>query len=488
MAENTAGTSESSITLTSLKDLGQFFSPQTEDSQTEEPKNTNPTVYNNTYTLIALMMYLTGIEKRHFENHDPDIYKEFEKYEKNPNARIIRNLCMIRTSLIRHGPRIADAFYYDIKNLSTLPDLIPTDAVMQLSADGIELQKSKPDVTTYIIAINRELSNRVNNIQTLFPDWLNWDYIRPLFIMPNGMKNEGVKDAREFYNNNFRLLPFQIYINWDGNSRGNLFSNDAKFVTVLYENHEDRFENKSLVVEIQNDLVTDLYEFIGDHSKSIMVVDCENVDPVKLAAALSSFTPAQRSHIYKVMLFDSEYTTSTWATFCKTGITENFNSEHYMVGRVVEHKSQVDMTLAARTCKEVYQNDVDSVILVSSDSDYWALINTLSEVDFLVMLEWDKTGGAIVDTLKNNHYSYCYLDNFCINGAYNIKMNTVLSEAQYRLDSMVDFNAHDFLDQILHNTWVNFTDKEKKNFYDRYLKNMRLKIDTDGNVRIVIEP
>jgi hypothetical protein len=43
------------------------------------------------------------------------------------------------------------------------------------------------------------------------------------------------------------------------------------------------------------------------------------------------------------------------------------------------------MALAARTCQEVYKNGVDSVVLVSSDSDYWASIQTLSDIDFMVL-------------------------------------------------------------------------------------------------------
>ena len=114
----------------------------------------------------------------------------------------------------------------------------------------------------------------------------------------------------------------------------------------------------------------DIYNFLADAGKAIMVVDCENSDPVKLAAALSSLSPSSKAKLSKILLFDSEYTTSSWGILAQAG---NFPVEHVTVLRLNEKKSQVDMTLATRTCKEVYTNAVDSVILVSSDSDYAVL-------------------------------------------------------------------------------------------------------------------
>ena len=61
--------------------------------------------------------------------------------------------------------------------------------------------------------INRELSNRINTVQSLFPEWINWKYIRDLFLMPNGMKPEGVKQAGYEYNKNRNKYPFHCYIN-----------------------------------------------------------------------------------------------------------------------------------------------------------------------------------------------------------------------------------------------------------------------------------
>lgn len=42
-----------------------------------------------------------------------------------------------------------------------------------------------------------------------------------------------------------------------------------------------------------------------------------------------------------------------------------------------------------------YKNDVDSFVIVSSDSDYWGLISSLPDAHFLVMIEREKCGPDI---------------------------------------------------------------------------------------------
>lgn len=185
--------------------------------------------HNSKYNIVSLVAYLIGVEKRHFENEvEPPQLDIFEALERDKNARIVRNLCRIRTAFEQNYSKIRSEFYYSMKNLGSLPELIPTDAVEQLVRDGVSLQKSKPDNDTYLIAINRELSNRIANCKTLFPDWINWNYIKPLFLMPNGMKPEGLKTAWGEYNRDRNRYPYQCYMNWTGETAGNILYSDDK--------------------------------------------------------------------------------------------------------------------------------------------------------------------------------------------------------------------------------------------------------------------
>ncbi len=470
--------------LKSLQDLQQLLDspPPAEGTAEVAPRYTDR--YNNTYDLVALMMYLMGVEETRFTTHDPDLSEHFNKYEKREPAKIIRNLCRVRTALMQNFIRIVNAFKQDLVNLASIPDLVPSESVNYLEYLRINIQKSRPNAMEYIITINKEVSNRINNVKSYFPDWVNWDYIRPLFIMPNGMKPDGVKAAADYYNSDRNRYPYQCWMEWSRSGVGNIFFSDYKFVTLLYESHEDYFENRSLVTAAGDILLGNLNDFLEDHERTLIVVDCENSDPIKLAAALSSLPPMQKDAIHKVMLFDSDYTTSAWTTLCNTGITREFTFERIVVERLYEHKSLVDMRLAVNTTQEILLNHVDSVILISSDSDYWALIRSLPDTDFMVMLEKMKSGQTIRDALEQEGYTYCFIDDFCTAASYTIKTRTIQHAIQTQLDEMVHFNAREMLNNVMKSTWLEMTEKEKENFYDRHLKNMRLVIDKEGNASI----
>ena len=59
-----------------------------------------------------------------------------------------------------------------------------------------------------------------------------------------------------------------------------------------------------------------------------------------------------------------------------------------------------------------YKNDVDSFVIVSSDSDYWGLISSLPDAHFLVMIEREKCGPDMKEALADSGIFYCYLDDF----------------------------------------------------------------------------
>ena len=502
------------ITTNNLADLSKLLGALEENpDDTDTPQAPSPLekkiafneFRNSTYTIVSLMAYLIGIGKEHFgeENAAPFLLTSYDALEQNKNARIIRNLCRIRTAMERNYKAIVSEFRVNIKNIGSVPDLIPSDAVTTLEQDGVRIYKSKPDIDEYLISINIEMSNRINTVSDLFPEWIKWDYIRPIFLMPNGTKKDGIKKAGEYYNADRRRYPFQCWINWDAvavsiDSKGNILYNDEKFVTILYERHEDMFENLSLVRDAGNHTMRNLDNLLERSKKCIIVVDCENSDAVKLAAALSSLPSDQLSKISKVMLFDSEYTTDQWRTLVDRSLNmavyekSSLELEHIVVPRLNQNKSQCDMSLAVQTCREVYTSGVDAVILVSSDSDYWAMIQQLDGVKFLVMLEKRKTGLAIMDTLTVHDIPFCFIDDFCTAASYTIKTTTLINGIQEQINQVLDgksekpFNVREMLDTALQDSWITMTDKEKEAFYARYLLHLKMSVDADGKVNIRI--
>ena len=107
---------------------------------------------NSTYNVVSKMAFLLGVEKRHFENeHEPPKMEWYEKLHNDKNARIIRNLCALRTALERNYAAIYKQMRYELKNLHSMPDLIPQSSLLELLEDGIAVEKSNYQPNQYII-------------------------------------------------------------------------------------------------------------------------------------------------------------------------------------------------------------------------------------------------------------------------------------------------------------------------------------------------
>ena len=102
----------------------------------------------------------------------------------------------------------------EYRGLLSMPEILPTSSMQQLSNDGISfIKKSSTKLCHHIIEINRLISDRINNCKSLFPIWINWAYIKELFIMPNGLTEDGTKDAADIYYASLSYYPYQMYIN-----------------------------------------------------------------------------------------------------------------------------------------------------------------------------------------------------------------------------------------------------------------------------------
>lgn len=452
---------------------------ENEEIKTEEQKEAD--YPNSTFLVVSKVGYLLGVPSEIFERGQLDI-EHYQKMDQNKNARIIRGLCILRNNIEQNYSKINAAFRNDIKNLHTLPEYIDQNAIRRLAVDGIQIIKANYPLDRYVIDLNTQIANRINNCQSLLPIWLNWSYIRSLFIMPNGTKPEGVKRAGNEYNAHRGDYPFQVYLNWGGSRQGNILYNDKKFVSLLYEENEDYFQDMSKVTDAGNLCKDGIYTFLNRSQRAALVVDCENSDPYKLYAMLNNLNEnALLEKIVKIILFDDVNASSAWDVL---GDFTKIPVEHIMLERVKQDKSFLDIRLSVGVCKEFYQNSIDSFLLASSDSDYWGLIPTLEDAHFLVLVEEEKVSGAIRRTMEDAGITYCYLDDFCTGNSNEIKEHALLKELRQRLEAEVNFNIRDMLQEVFDITRADMTKGEKDQFYTRYIKPMHIEIDADGEVYI----
>ena len=282
----------------------------------------------------------------------------YDKLDLQKRARIVRNLCIIRTALEHNFGKLNDGIRNQYRTIHSMTEYIPQESVLQLSQDCVMVfRKSSPYLGQYIIDINRLISDRINNCRDLFPTWLNWEYLKSLFIMPEGLSEEGIKrGANEFFTH-LECYPYSVYMNWAPYDCGNILYSDKRFVTLLYEWNYDQFTQLNKVEDAGEYVTGNIYDFIENGKTVYFLVDCENSNPYNLCAALEALDQEYRGKVAKVILFDDIHTSTAWQ------ILDEYVSvpvERVLIERIKENKSLVDIRLAMRVSQEHYKNSVDS--------------------------------------------------------------------------------------------------------------------------------
>ena len=439
-----------------------------------------------TTDVVSKFAYLIGVRKKVFENqYEAPQLQWYEQLEKDKRARIIRNLCVLRNSIELNFGKINRELRSRYRTIYSMKEYIPPDSVMQLTADGITVfRKSNTHLGQHIIEINRLIGDRINNCKELFPTWLNWDYLRDLFIMPNGLTEDGIKSAANEFFSHLECYPYRVYMNWVPYDCGNILSSDKKFVSLLYEWNHDHFVQYNKVEDVSDYVTGNIYDFIRDGNRISFFVDCENSDPYNLYAALAGLDRTYTEKITSIILFDDVHTSTAWKVL-EDHLTVPV--EHILIDRVKENKSLVDINLAMRASREYYQNQADSFVIVSSDSDYWGVITNLTDARFLVMVEHGKCGPDIRAALDEKGIFYCYIDEFHSARSEAIQKDAVFREMLRYLQEHLNFNFNDMLDSALTATRANMTADERRRFFERYVRTFQAAMDKDGNLQITLK-
>ncbi len=231
---------------------------------------------NNTYEIVSAVGYLIGVDKEKFEKeYTPLALPVYEKLDRDKNARIIRHLCIIRTKIELNFRAISMEMRNGIHSIINMPDYVPAESINSLYADGVSFYKSSnKKLNQHVIEINKHISNRINNCKYLFGSWIKWEYIKNLFIMPNGLDEAGTAEAADIYYKNKMLYPYQMYINWIPQQEGNILANDKKFMLLLYKWNGDIFNDYSKVSDAGEYVKTNIHDFISQSNRLVLIVVC----------------------------------------------------------------------------------------------------------------------------------------------------------------------------------------------------------------------
>ena len=453
-------------------------------NEAEESKPEYIPLKDHKYVIVSRVAYLIGINEHYFAN-EGKLYKQeiFDQMKINKNARIIRNLCLLRTRIERAYQLINNAIKSGRRNVFLMEEYVPQDALTSLSNDGVRLSVKDGAAPVYaIIEINKLISDRINNCKTLFPTWLRWDYLKDIFVMPDGLTVAGATAEAKVYYEHLEVYPFKAYVNIPATPNGNILLNDRKFVSLLYEWNANTFTDVTKVMDVSDYVKSSIYDFIDKGNKIDIIVDCENSDVFNFISMLRSLEwDDHLEKINQIILINDVHTSIGWPELSAyTDIPVN----HMMTERIKSDKSVVDAELITTVYEECYDNGVDSFVLLSSDSDYWTLIKRLKKAKFLVMVEHMKCGPDLKNALEENSIFYCYLDDF-----YSGEETDTIKKAllmKYLSDQLKerDFNLKEIFSNALWDMRLNMTEGEKNQFFAQHLKNIKLNISENGTVEL----
>lgn len=437
----------------------------------------------DTKDLVAAIAYMIGIKKHIVEQcFDEECHDLLERLYSDKSMTVIRYLCKLRTTLMFRFKKTDDEMRFNLKNLHKL-EWYDTDNIKQLEKWDIPIIKTNYRSELYMEDFNRLITENIDKCKAFFPDWVNWSYIRDLFVIPSYKKSAVVKKEFEKFMKKTEYYPFQMYIHWEPEDCGSLLYTDGKFLSIIYKQHNDVFTDFTKYKDAHDETKNNIYSFIKDSYRVAIAVDCENSDVYKLYSVLKNLDQHELLKIEKIVLYDDYHTNCGWDWL---GKFTNIPVEHVMVERVTDQKSLVDIKMTAGVCRDYYENNITSFIIVSSDSDFWGLISSLPNADFLVMYEYSKCGSAIKKALSDHDIYYCSIDDFCSGNIEDLKKAVLFDTLEKYLPDILYINGKELVKQIYTETRINATEKEMQNFYNLYVKTLRLKVDVEGNFSVEI--
>ena len=488
-----------------------YFSDELLENDTQNEDTAFENYRKNIVTIIA---YLIGVPDEKFAVPDRFELDEYEKVKQNEDAKTIRTLCILRTQFLRNYKSIDDARKYDMRPLETLTEYLDVEGIQYLRKKEMEVNVwNAKTPSTNIAYLNQYIQENIDKIKLLIPDWIKFPYIKSLFLMPGGYAGHNGTNLKSNYNKIYGaiyeagktygmqrgMFPYQMFVSWPNKFRetdGNILFNDLKFLKLLYGAHGDCFQASRYVVDAKETTKEEVYTFLEEAVNVAIFVDCENVDPYSFGATILNLDEEILSKVKKIVLYDDVNTSTAWdyiTNIMKIPVVKRD------VERVLDSKSLVDVTMTAGVCEEYFRYDVESIILASSDSDFWGLIKQLPDARFLVLNEYRKTSSAIIECLDNHNIPHCYMSDFAQDSIQKFKSDVLFQGLTKKIKQFnttgvfVPLNVDELLQELFYDANIsgapNQVQKEKDAFFNKYLKGGLLikPVEEDGQYTFKIE-
>ena len=129
---------------------------------------------------------------------------------------------------------------------------------------------------------------------------------------------------------------------------------------------------------------------------------------------------------------------------------------------------------------------MDSIILASSDSDFWSVIEDV-DANYFVLLEKTKYCSDFKSLLWNNIIFYCYLDKFMTPEKDKFFDTVFKKELEIVIaSSFVLPNAEQIFRDALTQTRVSLSSTARDHLYNTTMNNLKLVLNSNGTFSIEI--
>lgn len=434
--------------------------------------------------IVTAVVYLIGTKEEFFQYYSEE-RELLYRLSNDKDATIIRLANSLRTKLMLNFNVTERELTQEITNLNRMG--LYKDDVEGLKNLGIDIIRINYTVNKYLADLNFLISNNISKVSKWFPEWVNWEYIKSLFVITKGQNVDVIKKESCKFQYNRSAYPFTQYINWLPKIEGNILYNDKKFLEIIYSQHKDSFTDLAKITEASTITENNIYDFIDKNTegKIEVVIDCENADALKVVSFLQSLNESEKDGLSKISLYDDSNTTSAW-NFIKKAIGNNIPVEHKVVERVKDNKSLVDMKMGTEIAISHYRDNTKAFILISSDSDYWGVISSLPTANFLVMLEQSKCSEKTKQILMEHDIPYCLIDNFGIGNLKDFKDMILKDKLLENIVSQCSFNLKEIISKAYEELRIESDNTEKDRYFERYKNNIKFFIDNSGNSKFTI--
>jgi uncharacterized LabA/DUF88 family protein len=437
----------------------------------------------NRAEVVTIVAYMLGIDEQSLNEYYSQHYGQLlEQLRQDKDATIIRYLSRIRTTIMKNFLQVDNEMRYNLLNIDRI-SLFEHNEIASLQKWGVRVVQPNYRSDKYISHLTKLMDEHIDACEHWFPETIRFSYLRELFVVPHYSKKDVLKTEYEKFHSNIGLYPFQMYLYWQPEACGNILYSDGKFLKILYSQHGEAFYEDYKYRDASDNTKQSIYDFIRQADRVVMAVDCENADPYKLYGVLKNLSRDDVNQIKKIILYDDYHTTVAW-DYIERLLTVPV--EHVEVPRVTDSKSLVDIQMAVGVSASYYRDGVDSFILCSSDSDFWGLISAIPDAHFLVMYEYRKCGQAIKEALNGKSIFHCAMDDFYQENAHDLQKIVLKKALESYLPKVVGENGWELTRQIYADAYIETSEKEMRRFYEKYIKTLQLKLDTQGNFYVAL--